>query len=274
MKKSAFTLVELLVVIAIIALLMAILMPALRLARDQAHAIRCVSNLRSLTRAWLLFLEDNDEYMIAGHVGEHLGSDLIDWVDTPSGGRNAPLDEKKDAIRRGPLYYYSKTIDIYRCPADMRRNRPGQIAFRSYSIAGNMMGEERRSGWTQRPLWKSTEIRNPSLRFVFVEEIDPRGYNMGSWVVNPTGDSWIDPLAVWHNDRSSFSYADGRAEKHQWVDKSTMEMAARAAEGDESVFNFSPGAGEGEDLRFMQEGYQLWPTTRQWPPPGGKWPPY
>jgi prepilin-type N-terminal cleavage/methylation domain-containing protein len=273
MKRSAFTLVELLVVIAIIALLMAILMPALRLARDQAHAIRCVANLRSLTTAWLLWLEDYDAYMVGGHVGEKLGSNLVDWVDTPTGGAAASIDEKKNAIIRAPFFKYAKNVNLYRCPADRRKNRPGQFAFRSYSISGNMMGEERQSGWTRRPLWKSTEILTPATKYVFLEEIDPRGYNMGSWVVHETGNNWIDPLAIWHNKRSCFSFADGRAEKHQWVDQSTMDAAARAAEGDTSVFGFGIRSGEGKDLRFMQESYQLWPTTRPWTPTIVKWPP-
>ena len=265
MRARAFTLIELLVVIAVIAILMSILMPALRLARDQAHAIRCVGNMRSLTLCWLLYKDDYDARMVGGHVGEKRNNILVDWVDSPQSGTGDPIKYKKDAIKRGLLWPYVKSINVYRCPGDLRMKRYNQMAFRSYSISGPMFGEERFSNWSGRALRLYTEIKRPATRYVFVEEIDPRGYNMGSWVMNPDGTSWIDPLAIWHNKRSTFSWADGSAEKHRWVDETTMEMAIRAAEGDTSVFNFSPAPGEREDIEFMHKGYQLWPSRRPYP---------
>jgi prepilin-type N-terminal cleavage/methylation domain-containing protein/prepilin-type processing-associated H-X9-DG protein len=264
MKTKAFTLIELLVVIAIIAVLMAILLPSLSLAKDQANAIRCVSNLKALALSWLLYKDDYDAKMVGGHVGGTQGTYLLDWVDTPSTGSGDPIQLKKEAIERGLLWSYTKNHNIYRCPGDLRKMRPPQYAFRSYSIAGTMFGEERYSNWSGRALWSYAEIKNPSLKYVFVEEIDPRGYNMGSWVMSPDGTSWIDPLAIWHNKRSTFSYADGSAEKHRWVNDLTMDMALRAAEGDSSAFDQTPPANEREDIEFMHRGYQLWPTTRNY----------
>jgi prepilin-type N-terminal cleavage/methylation domain-containing protein len=261
---KAFTLIELLVVIAIIAVLMAILMPTLQLAREQANAIRCISNLRTLTLCWIIYKDDYDARMVGGHVGGRLNNILVDWVDRPATD-DAPLNEKQDACKRGLLWPYVKQIDVYRCPGDLRKMNPPHWAFRSYSISGNMYGEERGSGWTGRALRLYTEIKQPAHKYVFVEEIDPRGYNMGSWVVNaPPSRSWIDPLAIWHNKQSTLSWADGRAEKHRWVDNSTMQAALDAFDGKNS-FNRSPPAGEGEDLKFMQERYQLWPTRRPYP---------
>jgi len=264
MKTKAFTLIELLVVIAIIAVLMAILMPSLRLAKDQANAIICVNNLRALTLSWLLYKDDYDAKMVGGHIGGSQGNILLDWVDSPSGGSGDPIELKKEAIARGLLWSYVKDHDVYRCPGDQRKIRPNQRAFRSYSISGTMFGEERYPNWSGRALWSYAEIDNPALKYVFVEEIDPRGYNMGSWVMDPDGNSWIDPLAIWHNKRSTFSYADGSAEKHRWVNELTMDMALRAADGDQSAFNLTPPADEREDIEFMHRGYQLWPTTRDY----------
>jgi prepilin-type N-terminal cleavage/methylation domain-containing protein/prepilin-type processing-associated H-X9-DG protein len=264
MKIRAFTLIELLVVIAIIAVLMAILLPSLNLAKDQANAIRCVSNIRALTFGWLLYKDDYDAKMVGGHVGGSLNGNLIDWVDSPSSGSGDPIELKKEAIERGLLWSYVKNHNVYRCPGDLRKMRPPQFAFRSYSIAGTMFGEERGGTWSRRALWSYAEIKNPALVYVFVEEIDPRGYNLGSWVMQPDGSSWIDPLAIWHNKRSTFSYADGSAEKHRWVNELTMDMATRAGEGDESAFNQTPPSGERQDIEFMHKGYQLWPTTREY----------
>jgi len=262
MKTRAFTLIELLVVIAIIAVLMAILMPSLRLAKDQANVIRCLSNIRALTLSWLLYKDDYDAKMVGGHVGGRQDGNLLDWVDTPSTGAGDPIQLKKEAIERGLLWSYVKNHNVYRCPGDLRKMRPPQFAFRSYSISGTMFGEERGTDWSRRALWSYAEIKNPALIYVFVEEIDPRGYNIGSWVMQPDGTSWIDPLAIWHNKRSTFSYADGSAEKHRWVNELTMDMALRAGEGDSSALDETPPANEREDIEFMHRGYQLWPTTR------------
>ncbi len=139
MKARAFTLIELLVVIAIIAILMAILMPALQVAKEQANGIRCVSNLKTLTLAWLLYKDDFDARMVGGHVGERRNNILLDWVDSPPSA-DASLEHKKEAIRKGLLWPYVKSIDVYRCPGDLRKMNPPHWAFRSYSISGNMYG--------------------------------------------------------------------------------------------------------------------------------------
>ena len=72
MKKEqrAFTLIELLVVIAIIALLMAILMPALQRVKRQAKAVACQANLRQWGVIWSMYADDNDGYFMPGHVSE------------------------------------------------------------------------------------------------------------------------------------------------------------------------------------------------------------
>jgi prepilin-type processing-associated H-X9-DG protein len=97
---------------------------------------------------------------------------------------------------------------------------------------------------------KYTEISQPATKYVFVEEADPRGWNPGSWVLDPVVKAWVDPLAVWHsNSRSTLGYADGHAEIHPWVDKSTIEMSR------DQVFDCPVPANEGEDLHFMLAGF-------------------
>ncbi len=257
MKKRAFTLIELLVVIAIIAILMAVLMPALNIAKDQARRIQCISNVRSLTLSWLLYKDDNDDRLVGG-----LPQRTVDaWMLGPQGNDPDPLEQAKEGLRRGKLFQYAKKVELYECPSDERRKRPNHRAYGSYSIAGGMNGEEKE--WNNRALYTYAEIRHPATKLVFVEEIDPRGWNMGSWVMDPAGNNWIDPLANWHSkSKGVMSYADGSAIIHTWVNKDTIDLAKRAAEGEQGIYSFSPPAGERDDIEFMHKGYALRPTAR------------
>ena len=65
-RCRAFTLIELLVVIAIIALLMAIMVPVLRSAREQGYRVVCLSNLKQLTLAWLAYADEHDGKLVLG----------------------------------------------------------------------------------------------------------------------------------------------------------------------------------------------------------------
>ena len=117
MKTRAFTLIELLVVIAIIAVLMAILMPTLRAAKDHARRIHCISNVKSLALGWFMYQEDNDGELVPGHTNPG------QWVLRPSDGDT--VEQKKQAIRDGLLYpYVGKEVDVYACPSDMREKDP------------------------------------------------------------------------------------------------------------------------------------------------------
>lgn len=258
MGKKAFTLIELLVVIAIIAILMAILFPALRLAKDQANAIMCTSNLRSLSLAWLLYKDDYDGKLVGGFPSRTPIATSDAWMKPPTGSSTDPIEQQKQGIRDGRLFPYTKKVELYRCPGDRRKQQPGQLAYGSYSVAGGLNGEELE--WTsgREHITLYGEIQIAATKFVFVEECDPRGWNVGSWVVGHGGNSWVDPLAIWHNKRSCIGWTDGHADKHKWANKSTMDYAQKAADGNTDVFYKSPYAGEsGEDLHFMQRGYQL-----------------
>ena len=257
MKTRAFTLIELLVVIAIIAVLMAILMPALNRARDQAKRIHCINNVKQLTFAWLLYKDDNDDSMVGGFPDRT--SDA--WMRGPRGNDPDHTEQCKEGLRQGLLYTYVKNVDVYRCPSDDRIKREGMYTFGSFSVSGALNGEEKE--WSNRHLIKYGEIKNPADTFVFVEEIDPRGWNMGSWVVTRDfGNSWIDPVAIWHSkNRSTLGWTDGSANMHTWINQSTIDTAMRAAWG-QSAHDTTPPADERDDLRFMQRRYPVLDSPR------------
>lgn len=245
MKTKAFTLIELLVVIAIIAVLMAILMPTLRAAKDHARRIHCVSNVKTLALGWFMYQDDNDGELVPGHT------DPGNWVLRPSEGDT--VEQKKQAIRDGLLYeYVGEEVDVYACPADQRDKDPRNYTFRSFSIAGGANGEGW-SGYTQAK--KYTDLRKPAIRYIFVEEIDPRGFNVGSWQMNPGPKTWVDPVAMWHNEKSTLGYADGHAEMHRWMDKYFIDWNLKAMYNEAFSFNLSPPSDAREDIEFMARGF-------------------
>lgn len=253
--RKAFTLIELLVVIAIIALLMAILMPALQRVKNQAKGTICVQNLRTLSLGWFMYKDDHDDKIVGGFP-ERTNDEP--WVKGPQGNHPDPIERKKEGIRQGLLYpYVGKTVDVYRCPADHRKLMPGQYAFRSYSIAGGMNGVNKNGGWEIYPIIRYSEIKNPATKYVFLEEADIRGWNQGSWVMRPRSRQWVDPFAIWHSrSRSSLGWADGHAEMHRWLGKSLIEWCKLACE-EPGQFSFyrTPAEDEREDFAFMLRGY-------------------
>lgn len=245
MTRRGLTLIELVLVTAIVSALVAISLPALVRVRNQAQGAVCVQNMRTLSLAWLLYKDDNGDQLVGGTAGESAS----DWVQTPVGANANTVSAEREGIRRGALFRYAgNALEAYRCPADQRKLNPGKVAYRSYSIAGGANGERWEDAYT--PVERYSQILMPALKYIFVEEADPRGINTGSWVLNPKARKWVDPLAIWHSRaRSSLGYADGHAETRPWVDGSTIEMSRR------QEFFYPVPAGEGNDLRFMLGGF-------------------
>jgi prepilin-type N-terminal cleavage/methylation domain-containing protein/prepilin-type processing-associated H-X9-DG protein len=258
MRIRGFTLIELLVVIAIIAILLSVLIPALNVAKQQATGAICLSNLSGLSKAWTLYAEDNNGKIVGGETDFQY--DRYSWVDSPKNTAPSEKQEKERVIQVGKLFPYVESIKAYHCPGDKRSQSPSKDpgyaglkigGYRTYSIVGGMKGvDEKNGGWEIFPHVTMATLTSPGSKVVFLEEADGRGDNDGSWVIYPKSRGWVDPFGIWHNKRSTLGFGDGHAEKHDWLEQSTIDMS------ENQTFFQKLYAGEtGVDLDYMIRAY-------------------
>jgi len=227
-RRRGFTFAELLVVTAIIAAMLAMLLPALDKAKEQARRTVCLSNMRQLTYAWLAYAQDHQNRLAISSTG-----DVNSWVNDCYACMS---------VQGGTLWPYVKNTQLYVCPNDL-------VDYdRSYSINGYLDGE------APSAVRGLSDIRQPTSGvFCFIEKFDARGLNEHSFLcsVYPSG-IWIDNVAPWHRNAGVISFCDGHAIVWNWNDPRTPRT-------------LSPGVDQpkNQDLRQLQAWFGVNPA-----PPG------
>ena len=219
--RRGFTLIELLVVIAIIAILAALLLPALGRTKQKASGVQCMNNTRQLMLAWRMYAEDNEDVLVANEPYATTGTNS--WVANVMTWGSDPQITDPAFVRTGLLGPYTASVAIYKCPADMV---PAANGSRTRSYSMNMFVGGKPTSTTWKWFAKQSDIRNPSETFVFVDEHPDSindGYFCSDGAPNGMTSQWQDLPASFHGEACGFSFADGHSEIKKWLDGSTIQ---------------------------------------------------
>jgi len=263
---GGFTLIELLVVMAIMAILAAMLLPALAMSKDRGQGARCLGNLRQLTTAWLAYTSDNRGYLVSnGGIGQQPSS-LTDpsypewcpglqeiWQDLSALG--SPHNVGGQWIRKGLLYPYVGNEGVYKCPADTSTLLANGLQFphvRTVSMncyLGPITPWDNATVQAACYYTDASMVRpGPAHLFVFIDE-NPLSINDAFFICQPTSTRWIDCPASYHNGGSGMSFADGHAQIKRWTDQTVLG------------FTGPPNLGSGQDPGIPQQNP---PTDLNW----------
>ena len=247
-KTGAFTLIELLVVIAIIGVLAALLLPVLGRAKSSAQGIQCLSNLRQLGLAWMLYTDAHDG-IVPPNANDTTDSNLswvAGWLTLDRGdnaghtGPNNPVNTNEVILKNSLLAPYgANSLGIWKCPADQAMSTiAGQRYPHVRTVTMNCwVGDyDARTGQVfsdpvtgYKAIRKISELTTPPPSKTYVM-LDERADSIGNGYFlllmdghpdRPTLRSIVDFPSHYHNGAGGLNFADGHSELHRWMDSRT-----------------------------------------------------
>jgi len=235
------------VVIAIIAILAAMLLPALGKAKLKVQGISCMNNGKQLGTAYLMYAHDNNDLCLPGFGYDSVPS----WCEGNVVSAPAAIDA--DLVKNSPTYCYLSSPKVFHCPSDLAGLRyRGQIVLRNRSYAVN--GAMGKSGWHQpnvppfRHMAKLGDIATPGPTAVYVL-IDEHENSINDSHFYPFrnlkayDNRWLDAPSGRHGNATGFAFADGHSEIHRWVDSDVTRVRIDGGAVVANDISFLPNAG-------------------------------